>query len=514
MPRIGRNPGGVVKLTLSIRMDLFPRKAILGGFPMLGTIFILDCDQMLSGLIARTLRSQDFYCELAPPETTAADLKGRNPVGVIIAAENGGTVCGLDASLLRADLPLLALGAAAVTICELLGGEAQALENAAESVTLGLAESPLFEGIAGGERVLKNLCDLTLPEDARAIATATERCIGFAARETIYAVQYNIERNDPDSLRLLNNFAQRICGLEPVWDVNYIIHEAVETIREKAGDGRVLCAVSGGVDSAVSAKLAHMAVGDRLTCLFVDTGLFRRNEPEGVAESFREMPGVELRFFDAKDVFLKALEGVRQDSEKERVAGSLLKRVFYDQLREFPGVKTVVLGTNYNDTLYGLAVPVKPPVGTEGQYVTVEPVRALFKSEVKRLGERLALPRSIMERQPFPAAGLASRIMGAVTPRKLSMLRDANTFFTEEILRAGQEKRLWQYYAALSDNHDGRQGFVAVLRACQSGDGEAFAARLPYDLLERVTGRILAEIPQVKRVVYDLTPSYHYSFLE
>lgn len=481
---------------------------------MLETIFILDCDQMLSGLIARTLRSQDFYCELVPPQTTADDLKGRSPRGVVVAAENGGEACGLDPSLLHSGLPVLALGAAAVMLCELLGGEAQALEDAAENVTLGLSDTPLFNGITGGERVLKNLCELSLPSGAEPIATATERCIGFTAQGSVYAVQYNIERNDPDSLHLLHNFAASICGMEPIWDANYIIHEAVEEIRGKAGDGRVLCAVSGGLDSAVSAKLAHMAVGDRLTCLFVDTGLFRKNEPEEIARSFEEMPGVKLTYFDAKDVFFKALEGVRPDAEKERITGSLLKQVFYDQLRDFPDVKTIVLGTNYNDTLYGHATPVTPPIHSERRYTTVEPIRALFKSEVKRLGERLAMPKSILDRQPFPAAGLASRIMGAVTPQKLKLLRGANALFAEELLRAGQEKRLWQYYAALSDNPDGRQGHAVVLRACQAGDGEAYAARLPYDLLERVTGRILQELPQVKRVVYDLTPSFHYSFLE
>ncbi len=481
---------------------------------MLETIIILDCDQLLSGLIARTLRSQDFYCELMPPETTLDDLKTANVKGVIIAAENGGTVCALDASLLNAPFPVLALGAAAVTICELLGGEAQTMADEAENITLGLSDSPLFDGITGGERVIKNLCNLTLPKEAQTIATATERCIGFRMEGNVFAVQYTIERNDPDSLHLLHNFAEKICGMEAVWDANYIIHEAVEDIRRKADGGGVLCAVSGGIDSAVCAKLAHMAVDDKLTCLFVDTGLFRKNEPEEVAKAFEEIPGMQLKFLDAKDVFLSALEGVREETEKTRITAALFKQVFFDQLKEFPDVNTIVMGTNYNDSLYGTTAPKTPPEGTPERYTTVEPVRALFKSEVKRLGERLSMPRSILERQPFPAAGLASRILGTVSPKKLGMLRECSAFLHEEILRAGQEKRLWQYYAALSDNPDGQQGYVVILRACQAGDGEAYAARLPYDLLERVTERILAAVPQVKRVVYDLTPSYHYSFLE
>lgn len=481
---------------------------------MLETLLILDCDQLLSGLIARTLRRQDFYCELVPPEITAADLIDKNAKGIIIAAENGGEACAPDPSLIQCGLPVLALGAAAVTLCELLGGAAETRRGDADNVTLGLADNPLFTGISGGERVLNNLCDLSLPEGATPIATAKERNIGFAAQGRLYAVQYDIERNDPDSLLILHNFASRICGMEPIWDADFIIREAVEEIQNKAGESRVLCAVSGGIDSAVSAKLAHMAVGDRLTCLFVDTGLFRKNEPKEVAEAFAELQGIRLQFTQAQPLFLKALEGVRQEAEKERIVSSLLKQVFYEQIKDYPGVKTIVLGTNYNDALYGHPMPIKPPVQSEETYAAIEPIHALFRSEVKRIGEKLSIPKSIMGRQPFPVAGLASRIMGMVTPQKLEMLRETDAFFTEEILRGDQEKRLWQYYASLSDNPDGRQGFAVILRACQAGDGEAYAARLPYDLLERVTQRVMEKMPQIKRVVYDLTPSYHYSFLE
>ena len=480
---------------------------------MLETIVILDCDQALSGLIARTLRSQDFYCELAPPETTAEDLRAMTPKGVIIAAENGGTVCGLDPSLLQSGVPVLALGAAAVMLCELLGGKAEVLKDTADNVTLGLKGSPLFEGITGGERVLHNLRDLILPDGARIIATATERCIGFSLEDRLYAIQYTIERNDPDSLHILHNFASRVCGMEPIWDANYIIHEAVEEIRRKAGEGRVLCAVSGGIDSAVSAKLAHMAVGDRLTCLFVDTGLFRKDEPREVAAAYQEMPGVNLRFTDAHALFLKALEGVRADAEKERIVSSLLKQVFYEQLEAFPDVKTVVMGTNYNDTLYGLPMPVTPPIHSEeGVYDDRADPRAV---QVGSQTPRRAAVHAQVHHGPaaIPRGGARVAHHGrghgaeAFDPaRRQRLFRRGNCPRRAGKSACGSTTR------RLPTTPTGRHGYVAILRACQAGDGEAYAARLPYDLTERVTERILTELPLIRRVVYDLTPSYHYSF--
>jgi GMP synthase (glutamine-hydrolysing) len=485
---------------------------------MQDSIFILDLDEALAGLIARTLRSQQIYCEPVPFSLTRAQAEQRSARGFIVAARNDQDVSleNFDLSLLEAGLPILALGGMTAALCKHFGGEERSRESENESVTLGLSEHPLFEGMTRGERVLHSLRALELPEALACMATATERCIGFGREASkLYAVQYPVERNDPDALQLLRNFACLVCGVEPYWTETFMIDRAVEALQAAAGAGGVLCAVSGGVDSAVCAKLAHMAAGDRLTCVFVDTGLFRKDEPQAVIDAFMDTMGLRVTYVDAKGTFLKALEGVRAAAEKERVASALLRQVFFKQLEYDANIRALALGTNYNDTLYGDFTPEPlPKEAGERPVAIVEPVRALFKEEIRRLARALSLPGTIAERQPFPAGGLALRILDEVTPERLSILRRADAAFNEEIRACGQEKRLWQYYASLLENPDERHGYAIILRACQPCGGSACASRLPYDLLERTTERILNDLPEVRRVAYDLTPSQHYALLE
>jgi len=284
----------------------------------------------------------------------------------------------------------------------------------------------------------------------------------------------------------------------------------VESIREAAPEGRVLCAVSGGVDSAVCAKLTSMAVGDRLLCVFVDTGMFRLNEPEDVIRSFNDSMDLVVAHVDAHDSFLRALSGVSDPRDKERIASQLMNQMLLKQLAFDPDIRTVITGTNFNDVFFGGASAGSIPENMR----ICEPVRSLFKEEVRRLATALNLPASITDRQPFPASGLALRVFGSLTEERLQLLRAADACFTQEIRTEGYDRRLWQYYATLIDSPDVPGSYAVCLRATQSARGGADAARLPFDLLERVSERIRRELPGVTRIVYDLTPSAHYGELE
>jgi len=477
---------------------------------MQNTILVFCRHQQQAGLIARTLRYREYSCLPVPFSMTAAEAMALNPKGLILCGSGENALDGLDFALLNLNVPVLALDGAAAVLCAHFGGSAAPADTDRGFVTLGFEKCPLFEEVSSGERMIGALDELSLPDVLSPIATATERVIGFRHNVLpLYAMQYPIERNDPDAAQLLANFAV-LCGMQADWNDDAIIERAVEAIRAAAPEGRVLCAVSGGVDSAVCARLTSMAVGDRLLCVFVDSGMFRRHEPEDVIRRFMDHLNLVVAHVDAKESFLRALSGVTNPRDKERIAGQLMNQMLIKQLAYDPEIKTVIVGTNFNDVFFGGVSANSIPENVQ----ICEPIRDLFKEEVRRLATALSLPDAFTNRQPFPASGLALRVFGSLTEERLQLLREADAIFVEEIREDGHDRRLWQYYATLIDSPDVPGSYAVCLRATQSSGGGANAARIPYDVLERVSERIRKELPGVTRIVYDLTPSAHYGELE
>ncbi len=475
---------------------------------MQDVILILSDDLSLAGLIARTLRLQQVFARPLPLATPAVQVLALCPKGIIVATPQGASPDPAfpDPDLFSSGIPILALGNQTAALCQHFGGATALCLPSFQTITLGLAEHPLLADIVGGERVLHDVSCLVLPEVLAPIATATEQAIGFAHRHLpLFALQYPIEHNDPDAAQLLLNFATRICNAPTDWDEHHIITQAVEQIRTAAGENRLLCAVSGGVDSMVSLKLASLAVGEKLHCLFVDTGLLREGQAAGVVADCQETIGQAPVIIDASSDFIKALADVSSPQGKKRVCLSLLQQTLRQQLAQDPSLQTLLLGTILSDTLR--PDPLKKAIDHEvSGFQLVEPLRDLYKEEVRRLGTTLGLPDSVVTRQSFPATGLALRILGPVTPARLALLRKADSLFVEELAAGGHDKKLWQSYATVLEDPAEQGRYLVMLRALQT----TYAARLPFDLLERITQRILEEIPDVLRVSYDLTPSMQY----
>jgi GMP synthase (glutamine-hydrolysing) len=499
-------------------------------------VLVVDLGGQYAQLIARRVRDCRVYSELVGHGVTPEQVRARNPHALILS---GGPASVYAEGAPHVDPALFDLGIPTLGIC--YGMQLMALDLGGAVDRTGVSEfgkteltasgSELFAGLPDEQSVWMSHRDSVKapPAGARVVAgSASTPIAAFEDRERgLYGVQFHPEVvHTPHGTELLKNFLYNVAGAPPAWTPAAVIEEQVERIRAEVGRERVLCALSGGVDSAVAALLVHKAVGDQLTCVFVDHGLLRENEAEQVVETFGGHFHVPLVHVQAEERFLSRLEGIDDPEEKRKIVGEEFIRVFEEEARKLGDgdVRFLVQGTLYSDVIEsgggeeGVAATIKSHHNVGGlpadmQMRLVEPLRMLFKDEVRRVGEELGMPERMVWRQPFPGPGLAIRIIGEVTGERLEILRSADAILQEEIRRAGLYRELWQSFAVLPAIRSvGVQGdertyaYPIVIRAVTSEDAmTADWARLPYDLLETISSRIINEIPGVNRVALDLS---------
>ena len=480
-------------------------------------MILINLDSPSSRSIAEKLRVSGYFCLVQPAGATPEEFLSEEVRGILLCGPAVGQPCEIPnlEKYLQTGLPILALGDAALSLCCSLDGTLSADTDMAGSVPVHFdPEDPLLAGVKDSDRYLPAARWLSLSPQIRGVASSAGRVLGFRmAERPVYGFAFQIESNDPDGMQLLNRFGAEICRCEPWWSDRALIDRAVEEIRLAAEDGMGVCAISGGVDSAVCAKLGSLALGERMHCLFVDTGLLREGEAEDVMENLGRIAGLQVTRVEARGEFIQALENVSDAGEKQRIVYALLRAHLRHWVSQHPDVRVILQGTNYSDT-FGKNVSLDTELPS-ARVRLLEPLRCLFKDEIRQIGEILGLPESICRRQPFPSSGLALRIIPMVTEERLRQLGTADRILREEIEGGGYNKRLWQYYAMLYEDslpEDG--GLMVILRAIQAQERGAVAARLPADLTERITQRILREIPEVRRVLYDLTPSKTYGQME
>lgn len=496
-------------------------------------VLVVDFGAQYSQLIARRVRECGVYCEIIPYTYTLEKIKAKNPKAIILSggpnsvyAENTYSV---DAGIFALGIPVLGICYGHQFMAKTLGGvvtHAGSGEYGKTSVVLD-PETQLFSGLEKN-----NICWMShqdyveeVPAGFTVIAH-TEECPVAAMADTqrkFYGVQFHPEvMHTPFGKQMFNNFLFTICDLKGDWTMSSFAQTKIQEIREKVGDKNVICAMSGGVDSSVAAVLVHKAVGKQLTCIFVDHSLLRKDEGDQVEKVFKQDFDMNLIRVNAQDRFLGKLKGVSDPEKKRKIIGEEFIRVFEEESKKIGHVDYLVQGTIYPDVVEsggtGTSATIKSHHNVGGlpenmNLSLIEPLRELFKDEVRAVGEELGIPSDLVWRQPFPGPGLAIRVLGEVTPEKLQIVREADAIFREEIAKAGIARTIWQYFACLPNIRSvGVMGdfrtytHTIALRAVLSTDGMTSDwAHIPYAVLDAVSRRIVNEVPGVNRVVYDIT---------
>lgn len=497
-------------------------------------IVILDFGAQYTQLIARRIREANVFCEVVPYDTSLSEIQARRPVGIILS---GGPSSVLDADAPTVDPALYDLGVPVLGICygmqltaHLLGGRVErAAQREYGRVRVEMdADSRLLSGMSPASQCwMSHTYHVTqAPAGFKSIAHS-DNC-AFCAMENaergIYCVQFHPEvTHSEEGQRVLRNFALNICGCRGDWTMAAFVQDAIKSIRERVGDGRVLLGLSGGVDSSVAAALIQRAIGERLTCVYVDHGFMRKGETEQVVDVFTRLFPVNLVAVDARARFLKQVEGITDPEQKRKRIGAEFVAVFADEAAKIGAVDFLAQGTIYPDVIESGSVKGSAVIKSHHNVgglpkdlqfkALLEPLRMLFKDEVRKVGEELGLPSDMVWRQPFPGPGLAIRIIGDITQEKLDIVRESDAILREEVAAAGLDRSVNQYFTVLTGirsvgvmGDERTYDYTLAIRAVTTDDFMTVDwARLPHELLARVSARIVNEVAHVNRVVFDIT---------